>query len=97
VGKTPGANALAEMGYGLRVAEKVLKAHGSSLEHLRAAVEGKVLRAHRESQVSPPRRTRPPSASHRAGSGIPACLSGIGPRFLAYGPSTTPATEENRH
>ena len=34
VGKSPGANALAEMGDGLRVAEKVLKAHGLSLVHL---------------------------------------------------------------
>jgi hypothetical protein len=33
VGKTPGANALAEMGDGLRVAEELLKAHGLSLEH----------------------------------------------------------------
>jgi hypothetical protein len=35
VGKTSGADALAEMGDGLRVTEKVLKAHDLSLVHLR--------------------------------------------------------------
>jgi hypothetical protein len=34
MGKAPGADALAEMDNGLRVAEKVLKAHGLSLVHL---------------------------------------------------------------
>jgi putative transcriptional regulator len=33
VGKAPGANAFAEMGDGLRVAEKVLKAHGLRVKH----------------------------------------------------------------
>jgi len=33
VGKTPGADALAEMGDGWRVAEELLEAHGLSLEH----------------------------------------------------------------
>jgi hypothetical protein len=33
VGKALGADRLAEMGDGLRVAKKVLKAHGLSLEH----------------------------------------------------------------
>jgi hypothetical protein len=40
VGKSPGADRLAEMGDGLRVAEKVLEAHGSSLEHLWLRVGG---------------------------------------------------------
>jgi len=38
VGKSPGADALAKMGDGGRVAEKILKAHGLSLEHLRVAL-----------------------------------------------------------
>ena len=39
MGKALGADALAEMGNGLRVAEEVLKAHVLSVEHLRRAVE----------------------------------------------------------
>ena len=39
MGKTAGADALAEMGDGLRVAEKVLKAHGLSVEQSGRAVE----------------------------------------------------------
>jgi hypothetical protein len=34
VRKAPGADALAEMGDGLRVAEEILEAHGLSLVHL---------------------------------------------------------------
>jgi hypothetical protein len=40
VGKALCADALAEMCNGLRVAEKVLEAHGLSLEHLRFAMVG---------------------------------------------------------
>jgi hypothetical protein len=39
VGKAPGANALAEMCDGLRVAEKILKAHGLSLVHRRVRLQ----------------------------------------------------------
>jgi hypothetical protein len=38
VRKASGADALAEMGDGLCVAKKLLKAHGLSLEHLRVAL-----------------------------------------------------------
>jgi hypothetical protein len=40
MGKTLRADALAEMGDGVRIAEKVLKAHELSLEHLRVAEFG---------------------------------------------------------
>jgi hypothetical protein len=41
MGKTLRADALAEMGDGVRIAEKVLKAHELSLEHLRVAEFGR--------------------------------------------------------
>jgi hypothetical protein len=57
VGKAPGADALAEMGDGGRVAEKVLEAHGSSLVHFGAATQAGI----------PGLRIETPSASLRAG------------------------------
>jgi hypothetical protein len=41
MGEAPGADAFAEMGDGLRVAEKVLEGHGLSLVHLSVRLEGR--------------------------------------------------------